>query len=81
VLRPAYSWFTFVTTTPAVCPTMPDDPAPGGAAVFDGVFVGHSSRFIADGPCALSLRAPTLLGGYEKKLAFTVSDVASLPSP
>lgn len=75
---PAYSWFTFATMTPAVCPTMPDQPAPFERAQFDGISVGQSGRFIADGTCNLSLRAPELLGGYEKNLTFTVSDLASL---
>jgi hypothetical protein len=77
---PAHAWFTFTSATPTVCPTMPVSLPAEGSYLFDGVSVGHGSRFDADGTCSLSVQAPDFGGGagYAQTLTFDVVNVAAL---
>ena len=79
---PASSWFTFESATPSICTTMPAKQS-DATVQLDGMSIGQSGRFVADGICTLSVRAPRLFGGkgFARTLTFTLSEVARLSQP
>lgn len=77
---PGYAWFSFESATATVCTTMPVDSGDNTGYSFDGHSIRQRGRFVTDGTCTLSVRAPRLFGGagLDRTVTITARDVASL---
>ncbi len=75
---PAESWFEWRSSSVRVCTTLPLESDYSGKFTFNGMSIGRAARLLTDGICTLTLRAPELLGGFEKTISADFRDVALL---